>query len=183
MFLDTETVSLNNLTLLEVAWILTNEAGYVIKERSLIISHMHNTYDLGNHPNKKRFTSKRVQVEGHKHENAMFELRDDIMQYENILVSHNVDFDKKVLEKNIGQTYRQDYTFCTMSDKRIVDFCAIPLTNGGWAEKQGYDFKPPKLSELHTKLFGKEHRSQHTALGDARAVKRCFFKLKKLGVI
>jgi hypothetical protein len=61
---------------------------------------------------------------------------------------------------------------CTMQSP--ADFCAI-------LGKHGY--KWPQLSELHRKLFHTDFPCAHTAGADTAAVAKCFWELKRLGII
>ena len=95
-----------------------------------------------------------------------------------VLVSHNIDFDHKIVGAELYrfglhsdvETLKEIKKFCTM--KSTTDFCAIP--------KDGYGYKWPTLSQLHWKLFAKEFSGMHSAYQDAEACARCFFKLKEL---
>jgi len=96
------------------------------------------------------------------------------------LVAHNVSFDEKVvgaefLRKNMPNGLVSKKTICT---KEIsTNFCAIPSVHG----RQGY--KWPKLSELHIKLFGAEFIDFHNALADVNATAKCFWEMKKRGIM
>lgn len=46
-----------------------------------------------------------------------------------------------------------------------------------------YGFKWPKLSELYSKLFNSSFEESHNAEVDINATAKCFWELKKLGVI
>jgi DNA polymerase III epsilon subunit-like protein len=61
---------------------------------------------------------------------------------------------------------------CTMFSSTA--HCAIQGSRGN---------KWPKLEELHQKLFGEGFEGAHDALVDVQACARCFFELKRLGVI
>lgn len=63
---------------------------------------------------------------------------------------------------------------CTMLES--VYHCKIPF-----GYKKGY--KWPKLTELYKTLFNEEFEGAHGALADIEATAKCFFELKKLGVI
>jgi hypothetical protein len=39
------------------------------------------------------------------------------------------------------------------------------------------------LSELHTKLFGKDFEGAHDAFADIDATEKCFWELKKIGIM
>jgi len=55
-----------------------------------------------------------------------------------------------------------------------VNYCAI---NGP------YGFKYPKLTELHQKLFNTRFDGAHDALADITATVKCFWEMKKRGLI
>jgi DNA polymerase III epsilon subunit-like protein len=61
---------------------------------------------------------------------------------------------------------------CTM--QAATDYCRLPGQ---------YGYKWPSLQELHTKLFGQPFEGAHNALVDVRACARCYFELKRLGVM
>jgi len=46
-----------------------------------------------------------------------------------------------------------------------------------------YGYKWPKLSELHYHLFGEDFEGAHNSKNDVAATSKCFFELKKRGVI
>lgn len=101
------------------------------------------------------------------------------------LVCHNVDFDMTVIKAAIhreGAILADTPTFCTMSDKSVVNFCAIPPTAKMKAVGR-HHFKNPNLTELHEKCFGKGFGNAHNAMADVKATMNCFFHMKKNGVI
>ena len=55
-----------------------------------------------------------------------------------------------------------------------TNFCAI---NGA------YGYKWPKLSELHYKLFRTGFEEAHNAAADIRATVKCFWELKRRGIL
>ena len=55
-----------------------------------------------------------------------------------------------------------------------VDFCKIPGKFG---------FKWPKLMELHQKLFGCDFDNAHDSSADIAATEKCFWELKKRGIL
>jgi hypothetical protein len=58
--------------------------------------------------------------------------------------------------------------------KAATDYCALPGR---------YGFKWPTLPELHFKLFGKKVKETHDAAADVATCSKCFFELKRLGVV
>ena len=103
-----------------------------------------------------------------------------LVEKADFLVAHNMSFDEKIigaefLRCNFSDILATKKKICTKDES--VDFCAIPGVNG----KIGY--KWPKLSELHLKLFNTEFADSHNASADIDATAKCFWELKKRGVI
>ena len=94
-----------------------------------------------------------------------------------VVVAHNFEFDAKVLgaefyRRGIRDPFRLKINVCTMTD--ATEYCALPGQHG---------FKWPKLAELHYKLFGKRVKEAHDAATDVATCSKCFFELKRLGVV
>jgi len=95
----------------------------------------------------------------------------------NCLVAHNINFDEKVLgaeflRNNMDNILSEKTKICTM--ELSTDFCAISGYNG---------YKWPKLSELYYKLFEHQYDNAHNAYSDIRATAKCYWELKKQGII
>jgi DNA polymerase III epsilon subunit-like protein len=93
------------------------------------------------------------------------------------LIAHNLSFDEKImgaefLRNNLPDTIPSKVRICTMNSS--TEYCAIPGPYGN---------KWPKLAELHVKLFGADFEGAHNAAADIAATAKCFWELKKLGVI
>jgi hypothetical protein len=58
--------------------------------------------------------------------------------------------------------------------ERTTDFCAL---------KGPYGNKWPKLTELHYKLFGSGFEEVHNAAVDIQATAKCFWELRRMGII
>lgn len=92
-------------------------------------------------------------------------------------VAHNLAFDENVLgaeflRSRLANPLTRLRRVCTM--EASTNHCRIPGTRG---------YKWPTLGELHQHLFGEVQNKAHDAASDARACARCFFELKRLGVI
>jgi len=94
------------------------------------------------------------------------------------LVAHNMNFDEKIigselLRNNFPNVVQEKEKICTML--ATVNYCKIPGR---------YDnYKWPKLSELHVKLFGEDFENAHNAFADIEATAKCFFELKRRNII
>ena len=94
-----------------------------------------------------------------------------------ILVGHNISFDTNIIGAEFVRLGIPPVTpprrkVCTMMSS--TKFCNLPGPRGP---------KWPKLQELHNKLFSENFAEAHNAAADIGATARCFFELKRLGVI
>jgi len=93
------------------------------------------------------------------------------------LVAHNLDFDEKMVRVEFLRLGMPDAVIpipkiCTM--KSSTGYCKIP---GPYGDKW------PKLSELHIKLFDVDFEDQHNAASDVLCCAKCFFELRRRGII
>ena len=95
-----------------------------------------------------------------------------------IVAGHNIEFDINIM----GAEYMRLNDSAPIMDlpsidtkNESTDFCAIPGGRGG-------QFKWPKLTELHIKLFGEAFDEAHNAAADVAATARCFLELIRIGV-
>lgn len=93
------------------------------------------------------------------------------------LVGHNISFDECIVGAEFERLRMMTSLFlkpkyCTM--KSSTEYCKLPGKKG---------FKSPRLAELHQVLFGTGFDNAHNALADVEATVRCFWELKKKGVI
>lgn len=97
-----------------------------------------------------------------------------------LIIGHNIEgYDNHLLKiecQRIGQPYLLEglQTFDTM--KTTTALCKIP-------KLKGFGFKFPKLTELHTHLFGVGFDGAHNALADVQASGRCFFEIKAKNLV
>jgi len=95
------------------------------------------------------------------------------------LVAHNIDFDEKIIGSELLRTKLGPNPFTgnnridTM--KSSVNFCKIDNGRGS--------YKWPNLSELYRILFSEAFPDAHDALVDVKACAKCFFALKRRGII
>ena len=94
-----------------------------------------------------------------------------------VVIAHNIRFDESVisaeyLRLKMTPPFSGRKRICTMV--QATDFCRI----------QGpYGFKWPTLSQLHWELFGSGYEEAHDAGADVTACAKCFFELKRRGVL
>ena len=100
-----------------------------------------------------------------------------LVEKSKFIVAHNISFDEKIIEaeflrKRVQSDFSQKRKLCTM--KSSTNYCKI---------SGAYGYKWPKLSELHIKLFGVDFEGAHNALADIHATKKCFWEMRKMGLI
>jgi len=105
------------------------------------------------------------------------------------IVAHNRKFDEKMVE--IALAYMgvkasnpwPEKRVCTCTDDAVVELVkAKPSAK----QKQYYPdkkYKTPNLTELHTFLFKEGFEGAHGAAADRDACARCFFELRKRGMV
>jgi DNA polymerase III subunit epsilon len=187
LFFDTETTGVprnynapisdldNWPRLIQIGWALYNSEGaeidaieYVIKPEGFVIpeaaSKIHG------------ITTAIAKEKGIGLQDALSKFSDAVLSA-SILVGHNIAFDENIigsefLRCNMENVILLKQRMCTM--KLSVNFCKLPGS---------YGYKWPKLNELYKILFHSDMGRSHNALADVRATAKCFFQLKKHGVI
>ncbi len=187
LFFDTETTGLpknykasvtdtaNWPRLVQLAWHvydnsnkLTEQQDFIIKPEGFTISKQSSSIH--------RITTEKAISEGHDLEKVLSLFNERIAEA-NVLVAHNMNFDEKIIgaefiRKNIESQLFRKKRICTMLSS--VDYCQIE----GY-----YGYKWPKLEELYLKLFKENFEDAHDASVDIAATARCFWELKKIGVL
>jgi len=187
LFFDTETTGIpknyqapiSNLSnwprLVQLAWILTDKTGAEHKSAEYIIK-----------PDKFSIPHDAAQIHGITTDIArqfgvnLKQVLDEIIidiSGAVVLIAHNMQFDEKIVGAEFLRLGYQNYfgnknKKCTMQSSTI--FCRIPGP---------YGYKWPKLQELHQKLFKKQYDNAHRALDDVRACAKCYFELRRLGIM
>ncbi|MBV5303558.1 MAG: 3'-5' exonuclease [Chlorobium sp.] len=121
-------------------------------------------------------STERATAEGKPLKEVLHSFQERIAQAQ-VLVAHNISFDEKIvgselIRAGMNNLLESKREICTM--RSSTDFCALSGTYGN---------KWPKLSELHYKLFGTGFEEMHNAAHDIQATARCFWELKRRGVL
>jgi len=187
IFFDTETTGLpknwkapiTNLDnwprMVQIAWVTYNDAGEMISENDYIIK-----------PEGFTIPAAAIKIHGISTERAeekgvplkaVLEKFSEAIKQTKYLIAHNIKFDEKIvgaefIRKSVQNPFSEAKKLCTMA--LSTDFCKI---------SGPYGYKWPKLSELHLKLFGVDFEEAHDAAVDVGACSKCFFELKRLGII
>lgn len=189
LFFDTETTGLpknfnapvtdvdNWPRLVQLSWILTDNKGMQLSEGNLIVKPF--GFVIPEEVAKLHgITQAHAMAEGLPVENVLSQFLKDVEKAE-CLVGHNVSFDLNIVGAELIRAGRTDtlHTMpsrCTMRES--TDYCKLP----GKVEGK---FKFPKLIELHRILFCEDFENAHNAFADITATQRCFWELKKRGVM
>ncbi len=187
LFFDTETTGLpkdwkapltdfkNWPRMVQLAYIFTDNDGDVISQGDYIIK-----------PDGYTIPTESSAIHGISTERAIIEGIDlrfvldefyTLISKAEYLVAHNISFDEKIVGAEFLRNKMQDSIsskrkICTM--KSSTDFCAIDGS---------YGYKWPSLSELYYKLFHSNFEEAHNAAVDINATAKCFWELKKKGII
>lgn len=126
-------------------------------------------------------TTERALAEGAPLAQVLNDFR-SILEKSKLLVAHNVNFDHAIVGAEYHRYVKEDPLllipkFCTMTSPEVIYHCALPANS----PRGGY--KWPKLEELHYKLFKEGIKGAHDALVDITATARCYWELKRQGVI
>ena len=161
--------------LVQIAWILHDQNGATLAKECFIIK-----------PNGFTIPADASRIHGITTENAQkngadiltvlnsFSSHIEPSQY---LIAHNINFDKNIvgaefLRAKMKNLVPNKKLICTMLS--AVNYCAL---NGP------YGYKYPKLIELHHKLFNYSFDGAHGALADITATSKCFWEMRKRGLI
>lgn len=187
LFFDTETTGLpknykapasdlpNWPRVIQIAWLIADDAGNEIKGAEYIIKP--DGFSIPQEASRIHgITTERALKEGVSLKPVLDEIAIDIA-HAAVLLAHNIQFDEKVLGAEFLRTGATNHLdgkkrSCTM--QASTAYCQIPGPYGN---------KWPKLQELHEKLFHKGFDDAHNALADVRACAKCYFELKRLGVM
>jgi DNA polymerase III epsilon subunit-like protein len=161
---------------LQLAWSIHDEEGKELEHRDILIK-----------PEGFFIPLETVEIHGITTEKAMEEgisltealdIFSKVLERSDVMVAHNISFDEMVLgceyyRMNIPNPIEEKTKICTK--EASVNFCRIPGRGGrySWAS----------LDQLYTKLFNTVFENQHNASNDVKACVKCFFELKRLGVI
>ena len=189
LFFDTETTGLpknykapitdskNWPRMVQIAWQQYDLSQNLIAEKMYIIKPEGYTIPV-EASNVHGISTEQALAEGHDLK-SILELFADAIAKTDYLAAHNISFDEKIVgaefvRKSFKTKWFSKKQICTM--KASTNYCELP-------SKNGYGYKWPNLMELHKKLFGFGFEEAHNAAADIGATAKCFWELKKLGVI
>jgi DNA polymerase III epsilon subunit-like protein len=187
LFFDTETTGLprnwrapvtdfdNWPRMVQIAWIFCDNNGKRIDTKTHVIKP--ENYTIPSEASKVHGITTELALREGKDLKAVLQEFNDLVDESNFIVAHNISFDEKIvgaelLRKNVSSDFNKKRKLCTM--QASTNYCRIP---------GNYGYKWPTLSELHTKLFGIDFVGAHDAFADIDATEKCFWEMKKIGII
>ena len=161
--------------LVQLGWIVTDEDGNVLSQGNEIVK-PEGFVIPADAARVHGITTERAQREGKPLREVIEAFLKDAERTK-CIVGHNISFDQKVVgaelyRLGIPDTISTAKSLCTM--QAGTDYCKIP----GY-----YGYKWPNLQELYHKLFGCDFEDAHVAMADITATKKCFFEMRKRGLI
>ncbi len=193
IFFDTETSGLpvnygakisesdNWPRLVQIAWSCADKDGETWMEESVIIKPDGFTIPE-DASNVHGITTERAMDEGKDLKETLEDFNAHVETHD-IIVAHNITFDRKIVAAEYYRMAMQEAIdtiydtekICTMM--KSTKYCNLPKPSGRGGAKW------PKLEELYRILFDKEMVGAHDALADIQATAKCFWELKRLGII
>jgi len=195
LFFDTETTGLPTKQLythpsqpkiLQLGAALATQEGEILETINTLVKigdTTINPYALAAHG----ISAERANTEG-KEQAEVFAQFHDLAMASEALCCHNFNFDIKLFHITAAQLQEKlpdsdlmmseiaDLPFyCTMQS--TIKFCNLPFPSG----RKGQKF--PKLEELYRILFQEDFEGAHDAMADITATMRCYFELKKRGIM
>lgn len=180
LFFDTETTGLpknpkaptsdldNWPRIVQIAYLLYDNNGNLIVSEDFIIKP--EGFEIPLESSKIHgISTERALLEGKQIINILKRFT-EFVQKSDFLVGHNIFFDKKV----VGSEYlRNGLEDSLQYKKKICTMSGATKHFKGWIT----------LSELHKRLFGSDFEEAHNASNDIQATAKCFWELRKLGVL
>jgi DNA polymerase III epsilon subunit-like protein len=189
LFIDTETTGLPRYyattatekwpRVVQLAWSLYDADGNRESQNSFIIYPADFTIPMDT-ARIHGITTERAKAEGVSLHKVLPQFNADVEKATTV-IAHNIAFDLPIIHTEFVRCKLETnllvkQNFCTMKPREIVSWCKIPKTSGN-----GY--KWPTLTELYLQLFQEEFTGSHDAGADVEACARCYFELRKRGII
>jgi DNA polymerase III epsilon subunit-like protein len=189
LFIDTETTGLPRYSstdptekwprVVQLAWSLYDTEGNQVSRESYIIYPTDFSIPMDS-ARIHGITTERAKAEGTSLHKVLPKFNADVEKATTV-VAHNLDFDMPIVHTEfircrLETKFTEKERFCTMKTPKIIQWCNIPKASG-------YGRKWPTLTELHLQLFQEEFTGSHNAGADVEACARCYFELRKRGII
>jgi DNA polymerase-3 subunit epsilon len=187
LFFDTETVGLpknynapvtdlNNWPrMVQIAWILSDKNGECVEADDFIIKP--EGFNIPDQSSALHGISTQKALDEGEDLGKVLTLFNAAVEKADLLIAHNIRFDEKIvgaefLRMKIETSFEKKRKLCTM--RSSTDYCKLPGP---------YGYKWPTLSELYKKLFSTTFKEAHNATVDIKATEKCFWEMRKKGVV
>jgi DNA polymerase III epsilon subunit-like protein len=187
LFLDTETTGFpkdykapvsdvkNWPRLVQIAWLLTDVSGNEVKCAEHIIRP--NGFTIPTDASRVHGITTEIAMKAGADLKLVLDAIAKDLSSATVLIAHNIRYDENILG---AEFLRMGYPNhietkprkCTMQSS--TNFCRI---------SGPYGYKWPKLEELYGKLFREDFDDAHDALADVKACAKCYFELRRIGVM
>lgn len=179
LFFDTETTGFPpKARLVSIAWQIWDDINLIEKENFIIRP---KGFTIPFHAERVHgISTEYAQLNGYDLK-LIINLFDKKIRTVDALIAHNYKFDHKIIAGEYRRlsipeiNFRNKIIFDTMTTS--TNYVKLP------AKKGRKKYKYPKLEELYKYLFGKNFKNAHSADADVEATVKCFFELKKIGII
>jgi len=188
LFVDTETTGLPKPAsddferwprVVQLAWSLYDHDGFCESANSFII-YPTDFVIPQDAASIHGITTDRAKKEGVSLQKVLPRFNMDVKKATTI-IAHNAEFDLPIVNTEfmrckLETDLLKKQRFCTMKTPKIILYCRLPSPSG-----RGY--KWPTLRQLHVQLFETEFTDSHNAGADVEACAKCYFELRKRGII
>jgi len=188
LFVDTETTGLPKPAsddferwprVVQLAWSLYDHDGFCESANSFII-YPTDFVIPQDAASIHGITTDRAKKEGVSLQKVLPRFNMDVKKATTI-IAHNAEFDLPIVNTEfmrckLETDLLKKQRFCTIKTQKIISYCKLPKPSG-----RGY--KWPALNELHIQLFETEFTDSHNAGADVEACAKCYFELRKRGII
>lgn len=162
--------------IVQLAWNLYSTEGNLVNSQSYIIK---GDFDISSDLVEIHGISKEISDQyGESTNKVLRYFRQSCFQAK-YFIGHNLSFDKHIIQSELFRADIPDF-FPEEKEKQI---CTMWKSNKFCNLRNGNRLKWPKLEELYEKLFEEKLVNAHNALFDVMATAKCFFELKRVGII
>jgi DNA polymerase-3 subunit epsilon len=160
----------------QLGWMLFSERGSMVMQREWIIKP--EGYVIPEEATAVHGITNEQAKQGAELQEVLCELSNHIATADTV-VCHNAAFDLPIIQ---AEFYRAFLFGCDMF-ANLKQVCTMRTATPLCKLPGPYGYKWPKLTELHQYLFGCGYDGEHSALSDARATARCYWEMKRRGVV
>jgi len=161
--------------LVQIAWVLVNNDGQELSSAEHIIKPSGFIIPVG--ASRIHGITTTIAKKSGKEIKPVLEEFIEALGKADVLIAHNMQFDGKVVGAELLRMGYPNYI------ERKKQKCTMRETKN-YCKLQGrFGYKFPTLQELYVKLFGQTFSGEHSALVDVRACSKCYFELKRTGVV